>query len=65
MGVEILYKKLYKLFVTELLNLNIGYSYNKNILFKINELVNAIDYIQNNNLKAKDVIKTIQYYEQM
>lgn len=49
----------------ELINVNIGYRHNKNSLFKMNEIINAIDYIRNGNPKNSEIIKIIQYYEQM
>jgi hypothetical protein len=58
--VEILYNTLYRLFSNELLNLNIGYEFNTKTLFTMNELVNAIDYIENGNPS-----KIIQYYEEI
>lgn len=63
--VGILYNKIYKLFIMELINVNIGYRHNKNSLFKMNEIINAIDYIRNGNPKNSEIIKIIQYYEQM
>lgn len=64
-AVEILYNKLYQLFVNELVNLNIGYSFDKYNLFMINELVNTIDYIENGNPTNSEIIKIIQYYEEI
>lgn len=63
--VEILYNKLYQLFVGELVNLNIGYNFNKLNLFTMNELINAIDYIENSNPTNNEIIKIIQYYEKI
>lgn len=63
--VEILYNKLYQLFVGELVNLNIGYDFNKHNLFTMNELINAIDYIENGNPTNSEIIKIIQYYEEI
>ena len=45
------------------MNLNIGYNFNKDSLFLINELVNAIDCIEHNNLTNEEIIKLIQYYD--
>lgn len=62
---EILYNTLYRLFSNELLNLNIGYEFNTKTLFTMNELVNAIDYIENGNPSSEEIIKVIQYYEEI
>lgn len=62
---EILYTTLYRLFSNELLNLNIGYEFNTKTLFTMNELVNAIDYIENGNPSSDEIIKIMQYYEEM
>ena len=43
---EILYNELYKIFVQELININIGHLPDKKALFTMNELINAIDYIE-------------------
>lgn len=59
---EKLYIKLYKLFSSELLNMNIGYDYNLNKLQEMVDLVQAIDYIQNGNPTRKEIIKIINYY---
>jgi hypothetical protein len=63
--VEILYNTLYKLFSNELLNLNIGYEFNARTLSAMNELVNAIDYIENGNPSSDEIIKIMQYYEEV
>ncbi len=62
---EILYNTLYRLFSNELLNLNIGYEFNTKTLFTMNELVNAIDYIENGNPSSDEIIKIMQYYEEI
>lgn len=62
---EILYNTLYRLFSNELLNLNIGYKFNARTLSAMNELVNAIDYIENGNPSSDEIIKIIQYYEEV
>lgn len=63
--VEVLHNKLYKLFTGELINLNIGYAFNRHTLFKMNEIINAIDYIENGNSTSTEIIKIIQYYEEI
>ena len=50
---EILYNELYKIFVQELININIGHLPDKKALFTMNELINAIDYIEHGNKKKK------------
>lgn len=62
---EILYNTLYRLFSNELLNLNIGYEFNARTLSAMNELVNAIDYIENGNPYSDEIIKIMQYYEEV
>ena len=62
---EILYNTLYKLFSNELLNLNIGYEFNARTLSAMNELVNAIDCIENGNPSSDEIIKIMQYYEEV
>lgn len=62
---EILYNTLYRLFSNELLNLNIGCEFNTKTLFTMNELVNAIDYIENGNPSSEEIIKIMQYYEEI
>lgn len=62
---EVLYNKLYKLFVKELINLNIGHEINKKSLYVMNELIQAIDYIENGNPTNNKIIKIIQYYEEI
>lgn len=62
---EILYNTLYRLFSNELLNLNIGYEFNARTLSAMNELVNAIDYIENGNPSSDEIAKIIQYYEEI
>ena len=62
---EILYNTLYRLFSNELLILNIGYEFNTKTLFTMNELVNAIDYIENGNPSSDEIIKIMQYYEEI
>lgn len=64
-AVEILYNTLYRLFSKELVNLNIGYNFNPNTLCTMNELINAIDYIKYGCPYSEEVIKLIQYYEEL
>lgn len=65
MVVEILYNELYKIFVQELININIGHLPDKKALFTMNELINAINYIEHGNLTNNEIIKIIQYYEEI
>lgn len=62
---EILYNELYKIFVQELININIGHLPDKKALFTMNELINAIDYIEHSNPTNNEIIKIIQYYEEI
>ena len=62
---EILYNELYKIFVQELININIGHLPDKKALFTMNELINAIDYIEHRNPTNNEIIKIIQYYEEI
>lgn len=41
-----LYKELYMLYSNELMNLNIGYSYNQSNLNKMMDIVSSINYMQ-------------------
>lgn len=60
-----LFKLLYKLYVQELLHLNIGYTFNKARLAKMNDLVHMIYYIQNAKLTNDEILKIIQYYDEV
>ena len=62
---EILYNELYKIFVQELININIGHLPDKKALFTMNELINAIDYIEHGNPTNNEISKIIQYYEEI
>ena len=53
---EILYNELYKIFVQELININIGHLPNKKALFTMNELINAIDFIEHGNPTNNEII---------
>jgi hypothetical protein len=55
--------KLYKLFSLELVDLNIGYSFNSSRISKMMDLVNAIDYIKNGDPSRNDIIKILKRYE--
>ena len=59
---EQLYNKLYNLYVEELLNLNIGYSFNTDRLSIMNELINAIYNINNSSYSRTDILKLIEFY---
>jgi hypothetical protein len=54
--VEILYNELYKIFVQELININIGHLPDKKALLTMNELINAIDYIEHGNPTNNEII---------
>lgn len=64
MAVEILNNLLYKLFVTELLNQNIGYDVCVSNVNKMFDIINAIDYIKRSHPEDDEIIKIIQYYEE-
>lgn len=63
MVVEQLNIKLYRLFIEELTDLNIGYGFNRSRMRKIMNIINAIEYISNYNLNRKEIIEIINYYE--
>lgn len=60
--VDLLNIKLYQLFVAELMEQNIGYSYNRTRLQQIMDIVQMIDYIQNGNPSKKEIQKIINIY---
>ena len=62
---DILYYVLYIIFVQELININIGNLPVNKSLFTMNELINAIDYIEHGNPTNNEIIKIIQYYEEI
>lgn len=45
--------------------MNIGYSFDPHTLAMMNDLINAIDYIECGNPKDEEIIKIIQYYEEI
>lgn len=57
-----LYGILYELFTKELLNMNIGYSFNNQNLEKMTTLIQVINLIEHGNLSSKEIIKLIEYY---
>ena len=56
-----LYKELYMLYSNELMNLNIGYSYNQSNLNKMMDIVSSINYMQQCPF-AEDDLKYIKVY---
>lgn len=60
---EILYKHLYNIFKEELLRANIGYTFNEATLLYMNDLVNAINYLEEGDPSAEDALTIIQKYE--
>ena len=62
---EILYNELYKIFVQELININIGHLPDKKALFTMNELINAIDYIEHGNPTNNEIINSILWRDLM
>lgn len=61
--VEILYKQLYLAFRDELLRLNIGYAFDKNALYYMNDLINAIDYLTYGNPNSRDAVTILKKYD--
>jgi hypothetical protein len=58
-----LYEELYMIYSKELMNLNIGYSYSKDNMNKMMDIVGTINYLQQCP-HSKDVLKHISiYYE--
>lgn len=57
-----LYQKLYYMFKTELLNLNIGYDYNRSSLEQMIDIINAIDLLKT-QLPREESLKIIKLYE--
>lgn len=60
---EVLYRYLYEIFKEELLRLNIGYTYRAETLLYMNDLINAISYLEETNPSAEDALTIIQKYE--
>lgn len=60
---ESLYTILYNTYVECLHKLNIGYEIDKNILQRMYDLINAIDYIENGSPSITDIYKIIAQYE--
>lgn len=64
-AVEVLFINLKKLLIGELVNLTIGYNFNRKNLLKMNDLLNAIDYIENGNPTDSEIVQIIQHYEEI
>ena len=47
------------------MEIQIGHLPDKKALFTMNELINAIDYIEHGNPTNNEIIKIIQYYEEI
>lgn len=60
--VERLINKLYNLFMQELLEHNIGYNFNIKRLNYMMDLIQVIDYLQNNKLSKREIQKIINLY---
>lgn len=56
-----LYKELYMIYSKELMNLNIGYSYNQSNLNKMMDIVSSINYMQQYSF-TEDDLKYIKVY---
>ena len=50
--------------MSELERLKFGYTYDKQTLRFLDDLINAIDYIENGDVSRNDYFKIIQYYEE-
>lgn len=60
--VETLNIKLYKLFVKQLMELNIGYNYNPENISKMLDIINAIDYLTHKDLDKQTIQKILNLY---
>lgn len=60
---DTLIKRLYDLYVEELLNLNIGYGFNKKRIETMNDIINVMYYLQYADLKDNDFLKIVEHYE--
>lgn len=60
-----LYNLLYKMFSNELLNMNIGYNFNEVTLEKMTTLIHVIDFIKRSNPTSTEIIKLIEYYDEI
>ena len=58
-----LYLKLYKIYISELHKLNIGYTFEKDKTIQMFDILNAIDYIENGDPTVTEIYKIIAYYE--
>lgn len=54
---------LYNAFVSELINLNIGYEFNDTNIARMMNLVNILDYIERSGASSDEVISILQHYE--
>lgn len=63
MVVEELYAKLYELYLKELKDLKIGYSFNVKTLTDMFELINVITLLENTVLPSKDMLKIMEKYK--
>ena len=58
-----LYRILIKLYLKELMQLNIGYQVDAQALADMYDLANAIDFIQNGGPTNSEILKIIAYYD--
>ena len=63
--VEILYDKLYKLFIEELWSLNIGYQHNTDRLSILSMLVQVLDYMEHAHLTNEEILEIVNKYEEI
>lgn len=60
---EELFNELYHLYVSELLYLNLGHGFSQDRLWRMSDLVNAIEYIRQADPPNKEIMKILEYYE--
>lgn len=61
---EQLYNIFLNVYLSELEKLKLGYTYDKQTLKFLDDLMNTIDYIENGDISRNDYFKIIQYYEE-
>ena len=61
---EQLYNIFLNVYLSELEKLKFGYTYDKQTLKYLDDLMNTIDYIENGDISRNDYFKIIQYYEE-
>lgn len=59
---EELNTKLYKIFVKQLMELNIGYNYDPQAIEQMLDIINAIDYMAHGDLNKQNTQKILSLY---